>query len=122
MPLVVLLLLPFMAAAVFAIAAVLHYGTAAMHQAQDLPNLPMAMIGGAIAGSMAVLLAFGAVQILGARANCLPVGVTFAGLAGEYLGGRAEDVRSALVRGGLCAILLFPAGAGIMAALLGQVS
>jgi hypothetical protein len=122
MPLLVLLSLPFLAAAAFAIAAALHYGAAAMRQAPDLPNLPMAMIGGAVAGGLAVLLALAAVQLVGAGPNCLPAGVILAGLAGEYLGGRVEDARSALVRGCLCALLLFPAGAALMAALLRQVS
>jgi hypothetical protein len=122
MQLIVLLSLPFLAAAAFAIVAALHYGAAAMRQAQDLPNLPMAMIGGAVAGGLAVVLALAAVQLVGAGPGCLPVGVIFAGLGGEYLGGRVDDVRSALVRGSLCALLLFPTGALIMAVLLRQVS
>jgi hypothetical protein len=122
MPLIVVLSLPFGVAAAFAIAGALHYGAAARRQAQDLPNLPMAMIGGAVAGGLACVLAIGAAVQLEVRANCLPLGILFAGLAGEYLGGRAEDVRSALVRGTLCAVIMFPAGAGLMALLLGQVS
>jgi hypothetical protein len=122
MRLIVLLFLPLMAAAVFAIAAALHYGAATMHQAHDLPNLPMAMIGGAVAGGLAVLLAIGAVELLRAGTSCLPAGVILSGLAGEYLGGRVEDVRSALVRGSLCAVIFFPTGAVIMAILLAQVS
>jgi hypothetical protein len=115
MPLIVVLSLPFLAAAG-------HYGSAAMRQASDLPNLPMAMIGGGIAGGLACLLAIGAVGLLGVKPNGLAVGLIFAGLAGEYLGGRVDDVRSALVRGILCALTLFPAGAALMAALLSQVS
>lgn len=122
MPLIVVLSLPLVAAAACAVAAAGHYGSAAMRQAPDLPNLPMAMIGGAVAGGLACLLAIAAVGLLGAPKNGLPAGVVLAGLAGEYLGGRVDDVRSALVRGTLCALTLFPAGAALMAALLRQVS
>jgi hypothetical protein len=122
MPLIVVLSLPFLSAAAFAIAAAGHYGSAVMRQAPDLPNLPMAMVGGAVAGSLACLLAIGAVGLLGVKPNGLAVGLIFAGLAGEYLGGRVDDVRSALVRGALCALILLPAGAALMAALLSQVS
>ena len=93
-----------------------------MRDAPDLPNLPMAMLGGAIAGGLAVLLAYASVQFLQAPTACLPPGVIIAGLAGEYLAGRADDVRSALIRGSLCAVTLFPVGATIMALLLRQVS
>jgi hypothetical protein len=120
--LIVLLSLPFLAAAAFAIAAALHYGSAALSQARDLPNLPMAMVGGAVGGGVSVVFAIGAVALLGARENALPLGVILAGLAGEYLGGRVEDVRSALTRGVLCALILFPAGAVLMALLLRQAS
>jgi hypothetical protein len=122
MSLLVLLSLPFLAAGAFAVAAALHYGSAAMLQARDLPNLPMAMIGGAVAGGLAILLAIGGVLLFGADARCLPPGVILAGLAGEYLGGRVEGAGSALLRGALCALILFPAGAGLMAVLLAQVS
>jgi hypothetical protein len=120
MPVIVVLSLPFLAAGAFAIAAALHYGSAAMRQAPDLPNLPTAMIGGAVAGGLAVLLAIGAVLVFGAAARCMPLGVILAGLAGEYLGGRVDDVQSALVRGALAALTAFPAGAVLMAVLLGQ--
>jgi hypothetical protein len=122
MPLLVLLLLPLIAAVSFAVAAAVHYGAAAMRDAPDLPNLPMAMIGGAVAGGLAVFLAYGAVQFFHAPMGCLPVGVIFAGLAGEYLAGRVDDIPSALIRGSLCALIMFPIGAGLMAALLNQVS
>jgi hypothetical protein len=122
MPIFILVLLPFIAAVTFAIAAALHYGAAAMRDAPDLPNLPMAMIGGAVAGALACALAIGAVALFAVNKNCLPVGVTIAGLAGEYLAGRVDDVRSALLRGMLCGAIFFPAGAGFMAALLAQVS
>ncbi|HLW66327.1 MAG TPA: hypothetical protein VKS79_13520 [Gemmataceae bacterium] len=122
MPWLVLVLLPFAAAAAFAVAAALHYGAAAMRDAPDLPNLPTAMIGGAVAGALAVLLGYAAVRFFEAPPSSLSVGVTFAGLAGEYLGGRVDDVRSALIRGCLCALVLFPVGAALMALLLRQVS
>jgi hypothetical protein len=120
MPLIVVVCLPFLAAIAFAIAAALHYGAAARRQARDLPNLPMAMTGGAAAGALAVLLAFGGLQVFKLEPNCLPVGVTLAGLAGEYLGGRVDDVRAALLRGVLCAVTLFPLGTALMAVLLGR--
>jgi hypothetical protein len=114
--------LPFVAAAAFAIAAGMHYGAAARRQAKDLPNLPMAMMGGAVAGGLAVFLAMAAWHFLGLKPNCLPAGVILAGLAGEYLAGRVDDVYSALWRGTLCALFLFPVGAVFMLVIMGQVS
>lgn len=122
MTIIAVILLPLLAAVLFAVAAALHYGTAVMHGAKDLPNLPMAIVGGAVAGALAVLLALGAFEFFGTRRSCLQVGVIFAGLAGEYLGGRAEYPSAAMVRGTLCALIMFPAGTALMAALLGQVA
>ncbi len=120
MPLIVVCFLPLLAAVAGAIAAALHYGSAAMRQASDLPNLPTAMIGGAVAGGLACLLAIGAVAWLGAKPNTAVVGWIFAGLCGEYLGGRVDDVYSAVNRGVLCALTVFPVVAAVMEAVLGQ--
>src|SRR5438552_2796661 len=102
MTIIAVLVLPLLAAVAFAVAAAIHYGTAVMHGAKDLPNLPMAMVGGAVAGALAVLLALAGFEFFGIARSALQVGVIFAGLAGEYLGGRAEYPSAAIVRGTLC--------------------
>jgi hypothetical protein len=116
-PLPVLLpALPVLAALLFAMAAAMHYGAAVMHQARDLPDLPLAMIGGATAGAVATLLAIAGWAALGKQP--FAVGVVFAGLCGEYLGGKAEDIRSACLRGLLSALVLLPAGTALLAVVL----
>jgi hypothetical protein len=101
-------------------AAVLHYAAAGLHGAVDMPNLPTAMIGGAIAGALATILAIVAVGVFGAPEGSAQVGVLFAGLTGEYAAGRTDDVWPACLRGLVSAVVLFPAGALLMAGLYAQ--
>jgi hypothetical protein len=114
--LLVLAALPLLAAAVCAVAAALHYGAAVVHQAKDLPDLPLAMVGGAAAGATSTLLAIVGWALLGQQP--FAVGVVFAGLCGEYLGGKADTFRSACLRGLLSALVLLPAGTALVAVVL----
>jgi hypothetical protein len=100
-----------------AIAAALHYGAAAMRQARDLPNLPTAMIGGAVAGTLSSVLALIAWQLIGSKPfHPFLIGILLSGLGGEYLGGRCDDVIGAVRAGCLSVAILLPLDAGLMIA------
>lgn len=115
-PLVMWLVLPIGCAVCAAVAAVMHYGAAVRGHAKDLPDLPMAMLGGAVAGALSAVLALVWVGVAGGKlSHPHAVGILFAGLGGEYFGGRCDNVLSAARAGVLAAVVLLPIGVGLMA-------
>jgi hypothetical protein len=100
-----------------AFAAVGHYAAAARRDAPDTPNLPMAMLGGAVGGFLGGLAAVAAWHAFGRSAYPYAVGALFAGLGGEYFGGRCDTPIRAVRAAALAALVLFPFGAGLMSLL-----
>lgn len=98
-----------------AVAAVAHYGAAVRGNAQDLPNLPMAMLGGAVSGFLSALLALIWVSAASKRlSHPFAIGILFSGLGGEYFGGRCDDVATAARAGLVAAVVLLPVGVWLM--------
>jgi len=100
-----------------AFAAVGHYAAAARRDAPDTPNLPMAMLGGAVGGFLGGFAAVAAWHAFGRPSYAYAVGALFAGLGGEYFGGRQDTPTAAARAGALAALVLFPFGAGLMSLL-----
>lgn len=98
-----------------AVAAVGHYAAAVRRDAPDTPNLPMAMLGGAVGGFLGGFAAVAAWHAFGRTLHPYVVGALFAALGGEYCGGRCDTPVRAARAGALAALVLFPLGAGLMA-------
>lgn len=115
------LVMPLVCGVMAAVAAAMHYGVAMRRGAEDIPNLPMAMIGGAVAGSLAALVSLIVWRIIGGHTLSLySVGILFASLGGEYFGGRCDAVFPAVRAGVLATLILLPLGAGLMFLLRGS--
>lgn len=116
--LMVWFVLPLICAGCAAVAAVLHYGTALRKSAGDLPNLPMAIFGGATAGLLSALTALLASHFIELPSfHPFAIGILFAALSGEYFGGRCDSALSAIKAGVISTLVLFPFGALLMSAL-----
>lgn len=118
------ILLPLISAAAMAALALLHFAAAFAAIASrgadwDVPNVWMAMVGGGVAGFVACLMGLFACQFLGfSSLDPFTLGILFAGLGGEYLGGRCDEPISAAKRGTWAAVILLPFGAGLLLLLL----
>jgi hypothetical protein len=110
--------LPVFFAVLAALAAVMHYSAAVASNARDLPNLPTAIIGGAVAGFVATLAALIVWRLIGSKPwQPFFTGIGLSCLGGEYLGGRCEEVVPAIRMGLLAVVILLPLGTGIVGAL-----
>lgn len=118
------IVLPLLSAAAMAAMALLHFAgsfaatTSSRGADWDVPNVWMAMLGGGVAGFLACLMSLFACQLMGLSSfGPFTLGILFAGLGGEYLGGRCDEPVSAAKRGAASAVILLPFGAGLLALL-----